>query len=80
MPLCVYEFTHRVQFADLPSFVQTFVAPYDAVSGTVEIGVEQDLSASVDVVPLIYLLRKHTNLRVAVKFTVLSHLSVISAA
>jgi hypothetical protein len=80
LPLCVNEFTHRVQFADLPSYVQTSVAPHDAVSGTIDIGVEQDLSASVNVVSLMHLLRKHINLRVAVKSTVPSHLSVVSAA
>jgi hypothetical protein len=66
LPLCQNGFTHRVQFEDLPSYIETFVAPHDSVSGTISIGVSAPIKCPVDVTPFMSLLRAYPGLTIEI--------------
>jgi hypothetical protein len=67
LPLCQNGFTHRVQIADLSSYMQTSIAPHSTVSGTIEIEVEAGIKKAVDILPLMALIRKHRGLVLVMK-------------
>jgi hypothetical protein len=67
LPLCQNGFTHRVQIADLSSYMQTFIAPHSTVSRTIEIEVEAGIKKAVDILPLMTLVRKHGGLVLEIK-------------
>jgi hypothetical protein len=67
LPLCQNGFTHRVQFADLPAYAQTFIAPHSAISGTININVKAEIKKGVDILSLMTLDRKYGSLRHKIK-------------